>query len=109
MITQDELDKLEIERGKLRQQLSDITSEIDHSLMAAWIEFYGLKIGETVLIEDNHARKRYLLARLETPRVLPRKDIDNWNRPWVQGYAQRKDGAWGAQLRNLYGHWEVEK
>ena len=95
----EQTDALEFEYGKncldmntLSQRNSDIITELAKI-------FHNISIGDIVI----HKGNPYKLKRIE---LNAWTEYDRTHKPWVDGYAMKKNGEWGTQSHCLYSEWE---
>jgi len=93
----DNLEK-ELEENRLEiQGLEARNAEITKQLIKA---FHGIEVGDIVL----HKGNEYQVKRIEILR--PWSVYEQTHKPWVYGYAKKKDNTWGClRARCLYTEW----
>ena len=95
MNNREKLKKLKKMEEGLRRELSDVNQDIRTVNLAICKEEHGIEIGTVVLDQSG---KRHKITSIDT----------SWEKPWLTGNPEKKDGTFGKSERNLYSHWTVE-
>jgi hypothetical protein len=92
------IEELEAREAAAVKVLSSIRQEIRDYWIESHKEVYGVCQGAIVLTRD---KKRAIVVSVE--------GRESHGKPWVKGRIEKKDGTFGAAIRNIYGDWEIYK
>jgi hypothetical protein len=84
----DEIAMLEAKVKSLRAELDDYTNLLHNAKVAA----AGVSLGDVVVSKG----KRYRVSSIDP----------SWDKAWVKGNPERKDGTFGTAERHLFENWE---
>lgn len=95
------IDALEKRSRDLNEQLRLVNKEIRDEMLLLAEEQYGVKPG-VVVVNEKGERFKVIEVQPQT------RFLGGNNKPWLTGYAAKKDGSFGLSVRNLFTHWKVE-